>query len=169
MGLFSEDISSMDGLFLQGLRQMLYVENHILSALPKMVEKATNRDLKTGLLSHLDDTKKQIKRLAAAFEKLGQEPDTEVSPAIDGLIKEADRAAAEVTDKSALDAALIGAAQAVEHYEIARYGTLIAWARDLGHAEIVRLLQTNLNEEKSANSKLNTVALRKGVNLKAAS
>ena len=96
-------------------------------------------------------------------------PDTEVSPAIDGLIKEADRAAAEVTDKSALDAALIGAAQAVEHYEIARYGTLIAWARDLGHAEIVRLLQTNLNEEKSANSKLNTVALRKGVNLKAAS
>src|SRR4051794_7505847 len=74
-----------------------------------------------------------------------------------------------IEDKSVLDAAIVAAAQAVEHYEIARYGTLIAWAEELGHDDIVRFLNTNLNEEKAANTKLNTVALRKGVNRKAAS
>ena len=74
----------------------------------------------------------------------------------------------EVEDKQVLDAAIVGSAQAVEHYEIARYGTVIAWAEELGHDEIVRLLNTNLNEEKAANTKLNTVAVRKGVNKKAA-
>jgi ferritin-like metal-binding protein YciE len=77
--------------------------------------------------------------------------------------------AGEVADKAVLDAALIAAAQAVEHYEIARYGTLIAWAHELGPDEVVRFLTTNLNEEKTADSKLNNIALRKGVNLKAAS
>ena len=86
---------------------------------------------------------------------------------IDGIIKEADSTAAEVDDESVLDAALVAAAQAVEHYEICRYGTLIAWAEELGHDELVRFLTTNLNEEKAANTKLNTVALRKGVNKKA--
>jgi ferritin-like metal-binding protein YciE len=88
-------------------------------------------------------------------------------PAIDGIIEEANDTAGEVDDKSVLDAAIIGAAQAVEHYEICRYGTLIAWAEELGHDEVVRFLTTNLNEEKAANTKLNTVALRKGVNKKA--
>jgi hypothetical protein len=88
---------------------------------------------------------------------------------IDGLIKEADKTSGEVADKSVLDAAIVANAQAVEHYEIARYGTLIAWAEELGHDDIVRLLTTNLNEEKAANTKLNTVALCKGVNRKAAS
>ncbi len=90
-------------------------------------------------------------------------------PAIDGLIKESNELMGEVEDKQVLDAAIVGSAQAVEHYEIARYGTIIAWAEELGHDEIVRLLNTNLNEEKAANTKLNTVAVRKGVNKKAAS
>jgi ferritin-like metal-binding protein YciE len=90
-------------------------------------------------------------------------------PAIDGLIAEADEVAGEVADKQVLDAALIGAAQAVEHYEISRYGALIAWAEELGHDDVVRLLTTDLNEEKAADKKLSTVALRKGVNRKAAS
>jgi ferritin-like metal-binding protein YciE len=90
-------------------------------------------------------------------------------PAIDGLISEADELAGEVADKVVLDAAIIGAAQSVEHYEIARYGTLIAWAESLGHDDIIRLLNTNLNEEKAADKKLSTVALRKGINRKAAS
>ena len=90
-------------------------------------------------------------------------------PAIDGLISEADEVAAEVADKDVLDAAIIGSAQAVEHYEMARYGTLIAWAESAGHDDVVRLLNTNLNEEKAADRKLSTVALRKGVNRKAAS
>ena len=79
------------------------------------------------------------------------------------------QSAGEIEDKSVLDAAIVANAQAVEHYEIARYGTLIAWAEELGHDDIVRFLTTNLNEEKAANTKLNTVALRKGVNRKAAS
>ena len=88
-------------------------------------------------------------------------------PAIDGLIKEADETAGEIEDKSVLDGAIVANAQAVEHYEICRYGTLIAWAEALGHDEIVRFLTTNLNEEHAANTKLNSVALRKGVNTKA--
>ena len=89
--------------------------------------------------------------------------------AIDGLITEADEVAGEVADKEVLDAAIVGAAQSVEHYEIARYGTLIAWAESLGHDDITRLLNASLNEEKAADKKLSTIALRKGVNRKAAS
>ena len=89
--------------------------------------------------------------------------------AIDGLISEADEIVGEVADKDVLDAAIVGSAQAVEHYEIARYGTLTAWADSLGHDDIIRLLNTNLNEEKAADKRLSTVALRKGVNRKAAS
>ena len=101
------------------------------------------------------------------FAKLGKKPSGTQCPAIDGLIKEADETASEIEDKSVLDAAIVANAQAVEHYEICRYGTLIAWAEALGHDEIVRFLTTNLNEEHAANTKLNTVALRKGVNTKA--
>ena len=90
-------------------------------------------------------------------------------PAIDGLIAEADEIAGEIEDKEVLDAAIIGAAQSVEHYEIARYGTLIAWAEALDRDDVVRFLNTNLNEEKAADKKLSNVALRKGVNRKAAS
>jgi ferritin-like metal-binding protein YciE len=85
------------------------------------------------------------------------------------LIYEADETAGDIEDKSVLDAAIIANAQGVEHHEIAHYGTLIAWAEELGHDDIVRFLNTNLNEEKAANTKLTTVALRKGVNRKAAS
>jgi len=101
------------------------------------------------------------------FQKLGKEPKATDCPAIDGLIKEADEIAAEIDDKAVLDAAIVASTQAVEHYEIARYGTLIAWAEELGHDDVVRFLTTNLNEEKAANTKLNTVALRKGINKKA--
>jgi ferritin-like metal-binding protein YciE len=112
---------------------------------------------------HLEETNKQIERLDKVFQKLDQKPSGTQCPAIDGVIKEAD----EVADKAVLDAAIVAGAQAVEHYEICRYGTLIAWAEKLGHDDIVRFLTTSLNEEKAANTKLNTVALRKGVNTKA--
>jgi ferritin-like metal-binding protein YciE len=133
-----------------------------------MIEKATNRDLIAGLKGHLEETNKQIERLEKAFEKLGKKPSGTQCPAIDGIIKEAETAG-EIEDKAVLDAAIVANAQAVEHYEMCRYGTLIAWAEELGHDEIVRFLTTNLNEEKAANTKLNTVALRKGVNAKASS
>src|SRR5205085_9435768 len=122
--------------------------------------------LSKGLKEHLDETRNQIARLDQVFKKLGKEPQGVKCPAIDGLISEADDVAGEVADKDVLDAAIVGAAQAVEHYEIARYGTLIAWADSLGHDDIIRLLNTNLNEEKAADRKLSSVPLRKGVNRK---
>ena len=169
MGLFSKDIKTMDDLFLHGLQDIYYAENQITKALPKLIEKATNRDLSAGLSAHLEETKKQIERLEQVFKKLGKKPEGADCPAIDGIIEEGDDIAGDVADKAVLDAAIIGSAQAVEHYEIARYGTLIAWASQLGHDDVIRLLTTNLNEEKAADSKLSNVAMRKGVNLKAAS
>jgi ferritin-like metal-binding protein YciE len=169
MGLFTKDIETMDDLLLHGLKDIYYAENQIIKSLPKLIEKATNRELTKGLRDHLEETKDQVARLDQVFKKLGQEPQGVKCPAIDGLISEADEIAGEVVDKDVLDAAIVGAAQSVEHYEIARYGTLIAWAESLGYDDIIRLLNTNLNEEKAADKKLSTVALRKGVNRKAAS
>ena len=167
MGLFTKDIKTMEDMFVHGLQDIYYAEQQITKALPKMIEKATNRDLAAGLKSHLEETNSQIERLQKVFQKLGKDPKAADCPAIDGLIKEADAVTGEIDDKAVLDAAIVASAQAVEHYEIARYGTLIAWAEELGHDDVVRFLTTNLNEEKAANTKLNTVALRKGVNKKA--
>jgi len=169
MGLFTKDIATMDDLLLHGLKDIYYAENQIVKSLPKLIDKATNRDLTKGLKDHLEETKNQVTRLDQVFQKLGQEPKGVQCPAIDGLIKEADELAGEVADKDVLDASIVGAAQSVEHYEIARYGTLIAWAEALGHDDIIRLLNTNLNEEKAADKKLSTVAVRRGLNRKAAS
>jgi ferritin-like metal-binding protein YciE len=167
MGIFTKDIKTMEELFLHGLQDIYYAEQQITKALPKMIDKASNRDLATGLKAHLEETNKQIERLDKVFQKLDKKPSGTRCPAIDGLIEEADEVTGEVADKAVLDAAIIAGAQAVEHYEICRYGTLIAWAEKLGHEEVVRFLTTNLNEEKAANTKLNTVALRMGVNTKA--
>jgi ferritin-like metal-binding protein YciE len=169
MGLFTKDIETMDDLLLHGLKDIYYAENQIVKSLPKLIDKATNRDLKRGLQDHLEETKNQVTRLDQVFKKLGQEAKGVKCLAIDGLISEADEVAGDVADKDVLDAAIAGSAQAVEHYEIARYGTLIAWAESLGHDDIIRLLNTNLNEEKAADKKLSTVAVRKGLNRKAAS
>jgi ferritin-like metal-binding protein YciE len=169
VGIFSKDIKTMDDMLLHGLQDIYYAEHQITKALPKMIDQATNRDLATGLKNHLEETNRQIERLDLVFKKLGQKPSGTDCAAIDGIIKESEETSGEIADKSVLDAAIVANAQAVEHYEIARYGTLIAWADELGHDDIVRFLTTNLNEEKAANTKLNTVALRKGVNRKAAS
>jgi ferritin-like metal-binding protein YciE len=169
MGLFSKDIQTMDDLLLHGLKDIYYAENQIVKSLPKLIDKATNRDLSKGLKDHLEETKNQIARLDQVFQKMGEKPQGVKCPAIDGLIAEADEVAGEVADKEVLDAAIVGAAQSVEHYEIARYGTLIAWAESLGRDDVIRLLTTNLNEEKAADKKLSSVAVRKGVNRKAAS
>jgi ferritin-like metal-binding protein YciE len=167
MGIFSKDIKTMDDLLLHGIQDIYYAEQQITKALPKMIDKATNQDLKTGLENHLEETKGQIERLEKVFAKLDKPAKGTTCPAIDGIIKEADESAGEIDDKAVLDAAIVANCQAVEHYEIARYGTLIAWAESSGNSEIVALLTTNLNEEHAANKKLNTVALRKGVNTKA--
>jgi ferritin-like metal-binding protein YciE len=158
MGLFTKDIKSMEDLFLHTLQDIYYAENQIVKSLPTMIEKSTNRELAKGLREHLRETEGQVARLDKVFEKLGEEPKGTNCPAIDGLIKEADEVAGEVQDKEVLDAAIIGSAQAIEHYEISRYGTLIAWAEILGHENVTSLLNSNLREEKAADKKLNVLA-----------
>ena len=166
MGLFSKDIKTMQELFLHTLQDVYYAENQIVKALPKLIEKSTNRQLASGLREHLHETEGQITRLQQVFEKIGDSPKGVDCPAIDGLIKEADDVAGEVEDKKVLDAAIIGSAQAVEHYEISRYGTLIGWAEELGHANVVSLLNANLKQEKAADKKLNALA-EGGINRRA--
>ena len=167
MGLFSKEIKSMDDLFLHVLQDIYYAENQILKALPDMIEKATNRELTAAFKSHLSETEKQVQRLEQAFELIGKSPKGTKCPAIDGIIDEAKEVAGEVSDKKVLDAALIAAAQAVEHYEITRYGTLIAWAKQLGRDDCASVLQQNLDEEKATDQKLTAMAESK-VNQKAA-
>ena len=166
MGFFTKDIKTLDDLFVHTLRDIYYAEQQIAKNLPDMVEKATDQSLKNGFETHLSE-KGQIVRLEKVFQMHGVEAKGVDCPAIDGILREASEIAGEVDDQGVLDAALIAAAQAVEHYEITRYGTLIAWANMLGRSDCASVLQQNLDEEKATDSKLNTMALR-SVNRKAA-
>ena len=167
MGWFSPDIETMNDLFLHTLQDIYYAEHQIQKALPDMIEKASDKELKKGFQGHLKQTKGQIKRLDQAFKKLKQQPKGTKCPAIEGILDEANEIAGEVTDKIVLNAALIAAAQAVEHYEITRYGTLVAWAKLLGHNDVAKLFFANLKEEKATDKKLSEIAKRK-INRKAA-
>lgn len=169
MGIFTKDIKTFDDLFLHQLQDIYYAENKITKKLPGMIAKATNRDLVAGLKAHLEETKGHVERLEQIFKKLGKKPESIDCPAIDGIIKEADEVSGEITDKEVLDAAIIASAQAVEHYEITKYGTLISWAYFLGHEAVIGLLSTTLKEEEAADKKLTAIAEDKGVNRKAAS
>jgi len=167
MGLFSKDIKTLNDLFVHQLRDIYYAEKQIVQALPDMIEKATDPSLKRGFETHLGETKNHVNRLEQVFKMHGVEPKGIDCPAIDGIIEEADDVTSEVEDKAVLDAALIAAAQAVEHYEMTRYGTLIAWAKQLGRPDCASVLLQNLEEEKAADSKLTSIAER-NVNIKAA-
>ena len=167
MGLFTKDIKTMDDLFVHTLRDIYYAEKQIEKALPEMIAKATDPALKQAFQAHLGETKNHVKRVEQVFKLRGIEAKGVDCPAIDGIIEEAEDIAGEVDDKRVLDAALIAAAQAVEHYEMTRYGTLVAWAKQLGHAEWASVLQQNLDEEKAADRKLNSIA-ESNVNRKAA-
>jgi ferritin-like metal-binding protein YciE len=167
MGLFSKDIKTMDDLFVHQLRDIYYAENQILKALPEMIEKASDPQLKQAFQSHLGETKGHVQRVEQVFKMHGVDVKGVDCPAIDGIIEEAEEIAGEVDDKQVLDAALIAAAQAVEHYEMTRYGTLVAWAKQLGRNDCASVLQKNLDEEKAADKKLNDIAER-SVNRKAA-
>ena len=167
MGLFSKDIKSLDDLFVHTLQDIYYAEKQIEKSLPDMIEKATNTELTNGFKKHLEETKGQIQRLEEVFRMHGHEPKGVDCPAIDGILEEAEEIAGDVADKQTLDAALIAAAQAVEHYEITRYGTLIAWAKELGRPDCASVLQKNLDEEKMTDEKLTKLATSR-VNKKAA-
>src|ERR1043165_2192098 len=167
MGLFTKDIETMDDLFVHTLKDIYYAENQIVKALPDMIEKATDAKLKEAFKSHLAETRTHVKRVEQVFQMHGVEIEGVDCPAIDGIIEEANEVAGEVDDKQVLDAALIAAAQAVEHYEMTRYGTLIAWAKQLGRNDCATVLQQNLEEEKAADKKLTTLA-EASINRKAA-
>ena len=167
MGLFTQDIKTMDDLFVHTLRDMYYAENQIVKTLPEMIDQASDPQLRQGFETHLAETKGHIERLEQVFKMHGAEIKGVDCPAIDGIIDEAEDVVGEIEDKPVLDAALIAAAQAVEHYEITRYGTLIAWAKLLGRNDCASVLQKNLDEEKATDAKLTKMA-EQSVNRKAA-
>lgn len=167
MGFFSKDIKTLDDLFVHTLRDIYYAEKQIEKALPKMIDKATAPELKAGFQKHLEQTKGHIERVEEVFELHGVKAKEVNCPAIDGILEEADDVSGDVEDKDVLDAALIASAQAVEHYEITRYGTLIAWAKQLGRTDCASVLAKNLKEEEATDKKLTDMAESR-INLQAA-
>jgi ferritin-like metal-binding protein YciE len=167
MGLFTRDIKTMDDLFMHTLQDIYYAEHQITKALPKMIEKATDPQLRQAFQTHLSETENQIKRLDEVFQMQGQKPKGVTCEAIDGIIDEAESIIGNVADKEVLDAAMLSSAQAVEHYEITRYGTLAAWAKDLGRGDCANLLHQTLDEERATDEKLTQLA-KSRLNRKAA-
>ena len=167
MGLFSKDIQTMDDLFVHTLRDIYYAENQIVKSLPAMVQKANSPELKQAFQTHLAETQNQIKRLEEVFRLHGQEVKGVDCEAIDGILDEAQSIMGNVSDPNVLDAAMLASAQAVEHYEITRYGTLIAFAKQLGRDDCASVLQQTLDEEKATDAKLTALAESR-VNRKAA-
>ena len=159
--------TNLNELFLHTLKDVYYAENQITKALPKMAAKATSSELKKGFETHLTETKQQIKRLEEVFKLCGEKASGEKCPAIEGILEEGAELMSEIKPGETLDAAMIAAAQAVEHYEIARYGALVAWAKELGMTDARNLLRDTLAEEKDTDSKLNRLAEDK-LNKKAA-
>jgi ferritin-like metal-binding protein YciE len=168
MGLFSRDIKTLDDLFVHTLRDIYYAEKQIVKSLPDMIDKASDPQLKRGFKTHLGETENHVARLEEVFRMHGVEIRGVDCPAIDGILEEAEDIAGEVDDKRVMDAALVAAAQAVEHYEITRYGSLISWAKQLGRADCASVLQRTLDEEKATDRKLTEMA-ESAVNLRAAS
>jgi ferritin-like metal-binding protein YciE len=158
MSLFGSKIETLNDLFVHGLRTIYYAERQITRALPKMIDLATNPELKAGFEQHLRETEHQIARIERVFAMHGVEAQESNCPAIDGIIKAANSTASDIDDKSVLDAALASGAQMVEHYEIAQYGSLIAWARELGRDDCASVLDETLAEEKATDEKLTQLA-----------
>jgi len=158
MGLLTKPIKTLDDLFVHTLQDIYYAEQQITKALPKMIEKVNDSQLKQAFQSHLAETKNQVNRVEQVFMMHEAEAKAVKCPAIDGILDEADAILSDAKDPEVLDAAALASAQAVEHYEIARYGTLIAWARQLGRNDCASVLEQNLKEEKAADKKLTEIA-----------
>jgi ferritin-like metal-binding protein YciE len=149
---------TLDDLFLDTLKDIYYAEKQVLKALPKMARAAQSEDGKAGFLQHRDETQGQIERLEQVFELIGKPARGKTCEAIQGILAEGEEIMEDFKGSPALDAGLISSAQAVEHYEIARYGTLIAWAKQLGLKDAVPLLQATLAEEEATDKKLTQLA-----------
>ena len=153
-------MKSLADIFEHTLQDVYYAENAIIKALPKVANAAKSAELKKAAEEHLSETKEQIKKLEQVFKSIGKKASGEKCDAIEGLLKEADGLMKEA-EGTALDAGLLAACQAVEHYEIARYGSLREWAKDFGHDEAHKLLSEILDQEKATNNKLTNLAVTK--------
>ena len=149
---------TLDDLFLDTLKDIYYAERKILKALPKMARGAQSDQLKKAFEKHKDETEGQVERLQQVFEILGKRAQGKTCPAIDGIIEEGEEIMEEFKDTPALDAGLVSAAQAVEHYEITRYGTLKRWAQMLGMDDAAKLLDQTLAEESKTDEDLTAFA-----------
>lgn len=149
---------TLDDLFLDTLKDIYYAERQIVKTLPKMAAAATSPDLKAGFEKHLEETERHVERLEKVFELMGKSPRGKTCDAILGIIEEGKSIIEDFKGTAALDAGLASSAQAVEHYEIARYGTLKTWAAQLGMTEAVRLFDATLQEEVATDEALSRLA-----------
>lgn len=150
--------SELQHLFVDQLRDILWAEKHLLKALPKMAKAAKDKKLRQAFTTHQGETETHVERLGQIFTALGLSARAKKCAAMEGLLEEADELADEYSESTALDAALIAAAQKVEHYEIATYGTLRSFAECLGHSEAMNLLSQTLDEESKADELLTKIA-----------
>lgn len=153
MSLFTKDIQSMDDLFVHQLLDIYDAENPILQALPRMISMACDPQLRQALEDHMEETRIHVSRLEQVFRMHGTERKGVDCPAIDGIMEEADEISGEIADD-----AIIASAQAVEHYAMPRYGTLVAWATELGCSDCARVLSGTREEKKTADRKLTSIA-----------
>ncbi len=154
----AKEAKTLDDLFHDTLKDIYYAEKKILKALPKMAKAAESEELKAAFQKHLGETEAQVERLVKVFELMEMRPQGKTCPAIDGIIEEGEETIEDYKGAPALDAGLIAAAQAVEHYEITRYGTLKRWAEMLGMDEAVTLLDESLQEESVTDEALDGLA-----------
>jgi len=159
-------MKTLNDLMLTFMQDVYYAERQILKALPKMAKAAQNEELKQALLHHREETQGQVERLQKAFEALGKRAQGKTCEAINGIIEEGEEGIEELPEGVLRDAAIVANAQAVEHYEMARYGTIVAWAKSCGAQEVAQLMLETLEEEKNADKLLNGLA-KKGINQQA--
>ncbi len=152
------NIETLEDLFNHTLEDIYYAENKLVKALPKMAKASDSAALSKAFLGHLEETKEHVAHLEQVFKTLGRKAKATECPAIKGILEEGDELMSEIKDKDTRDAAMIAAGQAAEHYEITRYGTLVSWAKLLGHKDVVAILEKTLKEEYAADDKLTKLA-----------
>jgi ferritin-like metal-binding protein YciE len=157
----SAEHTALHDILVSKMQALYDVEGEIIKTLPKMAKKASDPDLKEGFETHLEETKNQVKRLEKAFSLLGEKPKKLKSAGIRGIVADGAWVMTTIKGSEAMDANLIAAAQYVEHYEIAGYGSAVEWAREMGHTEVADLLEETLEEEKATDKKLNNLATSK--------
>jgi ferritin-like metal-binding protein YciE len=151
-------LDNLNAMYLKELRELYHAENQIVKALPKMIEAAHSADLRTALENHLEETKLQINRLERVFEMHSEDPEGGKCKGMQGILEEGKEILGHAENLDVRDAGIIAGAQKVEHYEIASYGSVIAWAELLGHERTVQTLQQTLEEEKQADAKLTQIS-----------